>query len=87
MSKKKVKSLQRQLKRQQREVIAQLEERAQITTREVVDAQVESRCAQIEVEAQQRAQRVIVEAEAQLIYTLAALLETPIATSTVTQEA
>ena len=63
-SQKKVKSLQRQLKRQQRELIAQLEERAQITTREVVDAQVESRCAQIEVEAQQRAQRVIVEAEA-----------------------
>jgi ribonuclease Y len=59
-----VKSKKKQLKREERAITEQLESRAQLSSQEVINAQIESRCAQIEVEMQQRAQRVIVEAEA-----------------------
>ena len=59
-----VKGLKQTLKRQGKSINTLLEERAQVTSRSVIDGQVDAFCAQVEIEVQQRTQRVIVEAEA-----------------------
>jgi len=59
-----VKGLKQKLKRNAQAMTQLLENRAHIKSREVIQNQVNSLCAQVEVEVQQQAQRVIVEAEA-----------------------